>query len=44
VIESQRMRRVGHVERLGEMRKGYVILVWRLHVEFVGLGGNIILK
>jgi hypothetical protein len=46
VIKSRRMRRAGHVARMGEMRNAHKILVGNLkqreHSEDLGVGGSMI--
>jgi hypothetical protein len=49
VIQSRRMRWVGHVARMGERRGAYRVLVGRPeakrdHLEDLGIDGRIILK
>jgi hypothetical protein len=48
MIKSRRMRWVGHVVHMGEMRNAYKILVGkpdgRDHSEDLGIGGRIIIK
>jgi hypothetical protein len=48
VIKTRRMRSAGHVERMGDMRNAYDILVGkherRDHLEDVGVDGKILLK
>jgi hypothetical protein len=48
MIKSRRMRRAGHVTRMGEGRCVYMVLVWRPkardHWEDLGVGGRITLK
>jgi len=48
VNKSKRMRLIGHVARMGEMRKAYIMLVGKpegkSHSEDLGIDGRIILE
>jgi len=48
ICAPKKMRCTGHVARMGEMRKAYIILVGKVegknHLEDLGVDGKIILK